>query len=131
MVDVEEMTTDLVTGESARLFAMMTVRPIVCTSARAFLISTHLHSSPSFHQHIYIHLPPSTITHTNTHTSLTGCPDGVPRVSCFADPCNSEDCDVDGAECVANFCGSCNAVWLVGDREVCQEGMLNYVIYVH
>ena len=85
----------------------------------------HLHVLPDI-KDIYIHLP-SLHHHKQTHTPFTGCP-GVPTVSCFADPCDSEDCDVDGAECVANYCGSCNAVWLVGDREVCQEGMLNYVV---
>ena len=42
------------------------------------------------------------------------------------------ECDVEGAECVSNYCGGCNAVWIVGEREVCQEGMFpHFQLYCH
>ena len=63
-------------------------------------------------------------THPHIHT---GCPDGVSLVSCFADPCEVSTCDEVGAECVANYCGGCNAFWFLEDREVCQEGA--YIIH--
>lgn len=60
MVDVEEMTTDLVTGESARLFAMMTVRAIVCTSFPCF---------PDINTFTFISLLPPSHTQIRTHHS--------------------------------------------------------------
>lgn len=45
-------------------------------------------------------------------------------VHCFIDPCQVAECDVEGAECVSDYCGGCNAVWLADGREVCQTGAL-------
>ena len=39
------------------------------------------------------------------------CNDGSQPVNCFADPCQVSACDYPGAECVANYCGGCNAEW--------------------
>lgn len=42
---------------------------------------------------------------------VCACTDGSDPVHCFVDPCQVSTCDVDGARCVANYCGGCNAEW--------------------
>ena len=44
------------------------------------------------------------------------------RVACFADPCTVSSCNVEGAQCRANYCGGCNAEWIDSDGlRVCQD----------
>jgi hypothetical protein len=50
-------------------------------------------------------------TRYNCCGATCGCVN-APQVQCFADPCAvSAPCDVEGAECVSNYCGGCNAEW--------------------
>lgn len=45
------------------------------------------------------------------------------EVQCFVDPCQVSSCDVEGAECRANYCGGCNAEWIdVSGALVCTDG---------
>jgi len=45
------------------------------------------------------------------------------RVACFADPCQLDACNVEGATCRANYCGGCNAEWVDPDGlRVCLPG---------
>ncbi len=37
------------------------------------------------------------------------CNDGTRPVQCFVDPCEVNKCDEPDAQCVANYCGGCNA----------------------
>jgi hypothetical protein len=49
----------------------------------------------------------------------TACPDGTQPVSCFSDPCSSSTCPAKPrAQCKANYCGGCNAVWFVGTTQL-------------
>jgi hypothetical protein len=36
-------------------------------------------------------------------------------VDCLVDPCQLSSCEVDGATCMANYCGGCHAEWTVAD----------------
>jgi hypothetical protein len=47
----------------------------------------------------------------NCCDDICACNDGTQPVNCFADPCQFSTCDVEGAECIANYCGGCNAEW--------------------
>jgi hypothetical protein len=37
---------------------------------------------------------------------------GTDEVQCPVDPCEVSTCDVEGAQCRANYCGGCNAEWV-------------------
>ena len=51
-----------------------------------------------------------------------GCPDGSNPVNCFVNPCQFASCpDVYGATCVADYCGGCNARWLLNGLEVTNQ----------
>jgi hypothetical protein len=54
-----------------------------------------------------------------------GCPDscrdGSQPVSCLVNPCDVSRCDVDGATCIADYCGGCHARWFDGKgNTVCE-----------
>ena len=47
------------------------------------------------------------------------CPDGSYPVNCVINPCQCATCPaVEGATCVADYCGGCNARWLLNGQEV-------------
>lgn len=55
---------------------------------------------------------------------VSPCPDGVPEVQCFVDPCTTSDCpNVKDAKCTPNYCGGCNAVWSDPDGNVLTDAM--------
>jgi len=44
------------------------------------------------------------------------CPPGVREVNCFVDPCLNQVCPANPtAECISNYCGGCNAIWLTSN----------------
>ena len=51
------------------------------------------------------------------------CPEGW--VDCFIDPCEMENCpSYPNAECIANYCGGCNAEWFVnGEQVFCEDNL--------
>ncbi len=53
------------------------------------------------------------------------CPLGIPVVQCEGDPCTGAMCPSHpGAECRANFCGSCKAEWFLNDQPItCNAGL--------
>lgn len=47
------------------------------------------------------------------------CDEGVQEVNCFANPCDVNSCDAyPKADCVANYCGGCNAEFYVNGKMV-------------
>lgn len=62
----------------------------------------------------------------NVCASYAACPEGVSTVFCIVDPCLFATCEVEGAECVADYCGGCNDRWYLGLQEVTSlcSGML-------
>jgi hypothetical protein len=51
------------------------------------------------------------------------CADGSEPVNCLVDPCEVSRCDVEGATCVANYCGGCQAEWYdESGARVCESG---------
>ncbi len=46
-----------------------------------------------------------------TKIGCTTCPDNSEPVSCFVQPCSVSTCEVEGAVCVDDYCGGCNAYW--------------------
>ena len=60
---------------------------------------------------------------------LIGCPDGSLPVNCKANPCQFASCPaVEGATCVADYCGGCNARWFLNSQEVtsqCEGKIIN------
>jgi hypothetical protein len=59
--------------------------------------------------------------------SLMACPDGSVPHQCRVDPCLTARCPaVEGAVCVADYCGGCRDRWILGDMEVtkrCHQGL--------
>ena len=59
--------------------------------------------------------------------SLIACPDGSVHHKCPEDPCRTASCPaVDGAVCLADYCGGCKGRWILGDIEVtkkCHQGL--------
>ena len=52
-------------------------------------------------------------------TKLTGCQDGSWPVRCKVNPCQTSSCPaVADATCVADYCGGCNAHWVLNGQEV-------------
>ena len=55
------------------------------------------------------------------------CSDGSVPHKCLVDPCLTGRCPaVEGAVCVADYCGGCRDRWMLGDMEVtkkCQQGL--------
>ncbi|XP_035669934.1 uncharacterized protein K04H4.2-like [Branchiostoma floridae] len=49
------------------------------------------------------------------------CPNGDHIVSCFVNPCTYTQCR-DGYECVANYCGGCNAVCVPAQPLISDNG---------
>jgi hypothetical protein len=51
-----------------------------------------------------------------------GCSDGSQPVNCLVDPCQTATCpSVNGATCVANYCGGCNAQWFLNGHDVTEQ----------
>ena len=51
-----------------------------------------------------------------------GCADGSQPVNCLVDPCQVSSCPaVNGATCVADYCGGCNAQWLLNGLDVTSQ----------
>ncbi|XP_060084701.1 kielin/chordin-like protein [Ylistrum balloti] len=47
------------------------------------------------------------------------CKDGKPRVNCFLNPCDVQQCPLfPRATCVADYCGGCNARFFFNEKEV-------------
>ena len=65
--------------------------------------------------------------------SAGGCPFGSFPVNCFINPCQFAACPaVEGAICVADYCGGCSARWLLNGQEVtsqCEGKLHNLLIY--
>ena len=54
--------------------------------------------------------------------SVGGCPFGTFPVNCLLSPCRFATCPaVEGATCVADYCGGCNARWLLNGQEVTSQ----------
>ena len=52
----------------------------------------------------------------------TGCQDGSQPVNCKVNPCQFDSCPaVAGATCVADYCGRCNAQWILNGQEVTDQ----------
>ena len=50
---------------------------------------------------------------------FSGCPEGVPMMTCDGDPCSEASCPSHpSASCVANYCGGCRAEWFNGGSPV-------------
>ena len=50
------------------------------------------------------------------------CPDGSPPVNCLVNPCKTASCPaVADATCVADYCGGCNARWILNGQEVTDQ----------
>ena len=68
---------------------------------------------------VYIIMPQELLL----HIQYTGsCPDGSYPVNCLINPCQYATCPaVEGATCVADYCGGCNARWLLNGQEVTSQ----------
>ena len=50
------------------------------------------------------------------------CPDGSSPVNCLVNPCVTASCPAVGdATCVADYCGGCNARWILNGQEVTDQ----------
>ena len=50
------------------------------------------------------------------------CFDGSPPVNCLVNPCKTASCPaVADATCVADYCGGCNARWILNGQEVTDQ----------
>ena len=61
------------------------------------------------------------------------CPDGSSPVDCLVNPCDTASCPaVADATCVADYCGGCNARWILNGKEVTDRchGKVA-IIYIH
>lgn len=54
--------------------------------------------------------------------STGGCPIGTLPVYCLINPCQYASCPaLEDAKCVADYCGGCNARWILNGREVTDQ----------
>ena len=53
---------------------------------------------------------------------FTGCSDGSVPVNCLVNPCDTASCPaINGAVCVADYCGGCHARWLLNGDDVTNQ----------
>ena len=69
---------------------------------------------------MYMYLLQSILSECLGVSLTTGsCPDGTQPVNCFVNPCEGATCPgVEGAVCVADYCGGCNTLWVLNGEAV-------------
>ena len=64
-----------------------------------------------------------------------GCPGGTLPIYCLINPCQYASCPAfEDATCVADYCGGCNARWILNGQEVtdqCEGRNYHWQLHMH
>lgn len=90
--------------------AISTQRPLGAAALYAPAAAADADAEPLAPEHEGARPPPRAAATLPRLGFRRTCPDGRPRVNCFANPCDVGSPCPPGAGCVPNYCGGCNVV---------------------